>query len=392
MSDVTGANKKARKPKTKRKKAAKKKEESKIDVEEWAKDQQRDSDEIRVLKRENQKLNDKIRNLNSGTSLIIEAVKEAYREPPGLVAPRAPRRNRSKKPEEIAVLHMSDTHVGKTTETYNSQIARDRVNLLATKIVEITETRRSSAKIEELRIYMGGDMIEGENIFPGQAHELDQPVFDQAVKTTPSIFSNMIHFLLEHFAKIKVVCVSGNHGRGGSKYSGIHHRTNWDLVCYEVTRLMVCGTEDRPTRIARDNRITFDISDTFYNLDRVFDWGSLIVHGHQIRGGFAGFPFYGVGKKAWGWIDSVPHPWDYLWFGHFHTYAGPITLNHRTYMSNGTTESSNAYAQENMASAGFPCQRLCFFNDKHGLINDHQVFLTDERQPQMTRFQLYSPQ
>jgi hypothetical protein len=61
-----------------------------------------------------------------------------------------------------------------------------------------------------------------------------------------------------------------------------------------------------------------------------------------------------------------------------------MVLNHRILLANGTTESDNDYAQEQLAACGHPCQRLAFFNAKHGLIADHQVFLA-ERLPQRKR-------
>ena len=113
-------------------------------------------------------------------------------------------------------------------------------------------------------------------------------------------------------------------------------------------------------------------------------WGVLCVHGDQIRGGFAGFPYYGTAKKAWGWIDAIPKPWTYLAFGHFHNFAMG-TLNKRTFLANGTVESDNVYAQEQLAAMGSPCQRLSFFNRKYGLVADHQIWLDTSRKADYSR-------
>lgn len=342
------------------------------------------SHEYKALKKENADLRRRIEHHETGLSLIVDAVKEAYIDPPDLVIPAMPKVSR-KQSEEIAILHLSDTQLGKKTQTYSCTIGEIRIMQLARKTVEITNMRRNSATIKELRIYMGGDMIEGEDIFPGQAHEIDQVLFDQAVKTAPSIFVKMILYLLEHFEHIKVCCVPGNHGRNGRYGNGASRRTNWDRVVYEITEYILLGSKEFP-RKSLVNRLSFQHSDDWYVVDRVFDWGNLQLHGDQIRGGFAGFPWYGAAKKAWGWIDSIPEPWDYMWMGHYHTYASAV-LNHRMFLANGTTESSNVYAQEQLAAAGYPCQRLAFFDAKYGLISDNQVFLTDgnERVPQRIR-------
>ena len=101
----------------------------------------------------------------------------------------------------------------------------------------------------------------------------------------------------------------------------------------------------------------------------------LIVHGDQIRGGFAGFPWYGAARKAQGWIDAIPEQWETLYFGHFHTYTGG-TLNRRRWYCNGTTESDNEYAQEQLAACGMPVQRMQFWNREHGMVADRPVYLT----------------
>ncbi len=343
-----------------------------------------DGHEIRILKKQIADLKKRLIGTLTGERIIVRAVEQSYSDPPELIIPRAPKFDKSKKPEEIAVLHISDVHFGKTTHNYDSATATERIHDLIKKTIKITDIRRSTAKINEIRVYLGGDLVEGEEIFPTQAHHIDESVFDQAVKTAPSVISSAILSLMEHFNKVKVVCVPGNHGRNGPKSTRAHPRTNWDNIAYAVIKLMIMGPigNERP---GMKERVEFvdaydDPKAGWFAVDRVFDWGNLIVHGHEIRGGFAGFPWYGTAKKAWGWIDTIPHPWDYLWFGHFHTYASAV-LNHRTFLANGTTESGNEYAAANMAAAGFPCQRLCFFNRAHGIIADHQVFLTDERIP-----------
>lgn len=355
---------------------------SKADVKKALADVQSEAHESETVRSLRQALDASRRELKkhqSGASIIQAAVEEAYRDPPDLWIPKAPAPDRRKGTlKEIAVLHISDTQIGKVTESYDSAIAAMRIKMLIEKTILITEIRRSAAVIDEIHVYLGGDVVEGEDIFITQAFEIDQGVFEQSIKTAPAMLFRGILTLLKHFPKVRVFTVPGNHGRNGSKGARSSVKTNWDNVSYEVLKLMLCGTPERPRKEVRDGRLEFHISETFWIVDYVFDWGNLMVHGDQITGGFAGFPWYGTAKKAWGWIDAIPKPWDYLWFGHFHTYAGPVTVNHRVFLANGTTESDNDYARAQLAAAGHPCQRLCFFGPEHGLIADHQIFLTDD--------------
>lgn len=330
--------------------------------------------EVRTLKGAVASLKKKLRGLETNESLIVEAVMEAYEDGlPKLTLPKKPAMSR-KKSEEIAVLHLADLHFGKITDTYDSSIAESRLQQLIAKVRNITNIRRNGAKIDEIRVYLGGDMIEGEQIFAHQAHLIDQSLFEQAVKTAPAALSRAILALMEEFPKVVVRSCPGNHGRNGPKKTSSHPKTNWDNVCYEITKLMLEGPDG--ARPGMENRLDFDISETFYFVDHIWDWGNLCIHGDQIRG-HSGLPWLGVQKKTFGWIDTIPEVFDNLYFGHFHTYASAV-INHRTFYANGTIESDNEFAQELLASGGYPCQRLQFFNEEHGCISDNQVFISDE--------------
>ena len=199
------------------------------------------------------------------------------------------------------------------------------------------------------------------------------------------MLSRVLLRLLENFRYVEVYCVIGNHGRATPKHIGSHPRTNWDRVCYQNIKTMLLGTEANP-RNELKSRLNIDVSDKFYSIVRVYDYGILLVHGDQIKGGFAGFPLYGTAKKVWGWIDAIPEKWDYLMFGHFHNATSGV-LNLREFHCNGTTESSNVFAQEQLAAAGYPCQRLCFLNAEHGIISNSLIYLTEpgERLPALKR-------
>lgn len=355
-----------------------------MSVKEWADAQeqeaQADPQEIRDLQRRNDQLLRALDRYRSGTRIIQETLREIFSTPVALEAPPRPQRSR-KKDSEIAVLHISDTQLGKWTETYNMDVARARLMRLAEKTVRITELRRGTAAVDEIHVYLGGDLVEGENIFPHQAHLITVPLLEQAVREGPSIFVEVILYLLRHFPRVKVLSVPGNHGRD-TKQS--HPATNWDTVCADFIRCALLGTEDHP-RKEFQNRLEIIVAPTFYLVDRLpGGWGNLLIHGHQIKGGFAGFPYYGAGRKMGNWADSIDPAWDFMFFGHFHTF-GMLVINHRLWLANGTTESDNEYALEEIGARSVPCQRLCFFNEERGLIADHQVFLED-RVPQLERF------
>lgn len=327
------------------------------------------------LERTNRGLRSNEWTIKEAISEALTALPKAFKVPPVPLVGRKPK-------EEIAILHLSDIQLGKITMSYNTAVADERVQRAMAKTVQITEMRRNNAVIRELHVYLGGDMVEGEDIFPHQAHLIDSPLFDQACINGPTIFTKAILTALANFERVKVFCVYGNHGRNGSKHTRSHPKTNWDRVFYHTLRTILLGTAEHPRKGVE--RLEFYVPDEFWAVDRVFAWGNLLVHGHQITGGFAGFPWYGTAKKAWGWIDAIEVPWDNLYFGHFHTPAF-ATLGGRVFYANGTTESDNDFAKEQLAACGVPAQRLQFMNEDHGVISDDLLTLID-RVPNALKF------
>lgn len=342
-----------------------------FDVTEWASAQHRDdTEEIRLLRKENSSLRQRLTVAGKTAGMILGAVEAAFDEElPRISIPKPKRAGKGE--EEIPLLHVSDTQLGKTTETYDTAIGIGRLKELADKTAKIIEQRKSMATIKELRLYLGGDMVEGEVIFPHQPHLIDTAVIEQSTRDIPHAITEMVIRLLSVVEKVHIVAVPGNHGRPASKHSGSHPDTNWDSVAYRIVQMMLEGTAANQ-RADVANRVTFNIPTSWYALDTVFNTTNLMLHGHQIRGMIGGPAF---ARQMMGWRDAIKEPWHNLYFGHFHVYKQG-DLNGRWWFCNGTTESDNDYALERLSSSTTPRQRLQFFNAKHGMIADMPIFLT----------------
>ena len=150
-----------------------------------------------------------------------------------------------------------------------------------------------------------------------------------------------------------------------------------------IARLMVLGPDQEHPRLGGD-RLTWEIADDFYLVARVHDWGILLVHGDQIPM-YGTFPWYGVARKMREYGD-LEEPWDYFFTGHFHTYAGPVAIGTKILCANGTPVSNDPYSRRHYGGGASPCQRLSFFNAKHGLIADAQVYVERVRVPEVRRY------
>lgn len=383
MSQICG---RSLKPRDKRKKSPS--SQPTFSATEWVEGQKRREEsapEVAALRRENQNLKRRLRERMGGEDIIIRAVQHVLSEhPPELAIPPRPAKSKQKE-VEWALLHLTDWQGGKLTESYSVAALDRRMRRLANEVESIITTRRSGAKIDRLNILLGGDMVEGELIFPHQAHEIEMGVFEQALRAVPDIAGRLILDLTGMFDRVDVYCVTGNHGRPAPKSSPSHPKTNWDRAFYEYLRTCLLGPPWRP-RKELNGRLSMHVSDTFYSVSNIWEWGCLLVHGDEIKGGFAGYPWYGAGRRTMGWIDAIPEPWEYLYFGHYHQYVSAV-INHRTFFCTASPESGNVFAQQNLAAVGHPAQRFQFFSRPKGLIADYPLYLEEpgDRLPQRLR-------
>jgi hypothetical protein len=263
---------------------------------------------------------------------------------------------------EVAVLMLSDWQLGKVTPDYNSEVCEQRVRLLGQKVSELTAIQRSDHPVNECHVWLLGDLVEGELIFPGQAHRIDASLFRQVALDGPRILGDLLRHLLTVYDRVTCLGVIGNHGAiGGPFRKEMHPESNADSLLYRIVA----------DRFVAEPRISFTIPEptgerAWYAIDRIGNYSCLLFHGDQVRGGFAGFPWYGLAKKLWGWKSgAIGEPFMDAALGHFHT-PTRATLNTTTARVNGSTESSNTYAQEQLAATGRPSQWLMFVHPEKG--------------------------
>lgn len=280
---------------------------------------------------------------------------------------------------ETAMLHLSDTQIGKLTGSYDAAVCRERVLQAVQKAIDIANTRRTAAKIYELVILFGGDLIEGEFIFPHQPFEIEMSLGEQATKVAPEIFAEAIALAAGSFRKVRTVWVAGNHGRAAPRGVASDPNTNWDTVVAVITEGLIHKSSPKLAK-----RVEFDIvDDAWHRVVDIEGWRCLLFHGHQVRGGM-GINGHGFYKKVTGWVQCLGEQFDYTYHGHFHT-PGTRTINDVQCFQNGTTESDNGFALEELACQGYAAQRLQFFNSKYGVISDCLLHLDDRRKPAKSR-------
>lgn len=280
--------------------------------------------------------------------------------------PKPPKDHR-KGTSEVAICLLADWQSGKRTPEYNSDIAAQRVSRYAEKVVRLIELQPKP--ISEARIYLLGDLLEGEEIFPGQAHKIDASLYAQLFGTA-NVLAQAVRRIAAAVPKVRVVGAIGNHGAlGGPIRRSYHPETNADAMLYNIARMLVSDPRiEWPETFVAGER-------AWYATDDVLGKRWFLFHGDQVKSASFGIPWYGFNKRLLGWATSVT-PFDYSASGHWHV---PVKMhvNAITHWGAGSTESANTFAQEFLASGGQrPSQWLLFQADR-GVTAEYEITLDD---------------
>lgn len=325
----------------------------------------KETDDVIRLKKELVKVSRQLHEVKHKHADYLETVHEAVGGAMAKITvkpvPKPAADRRSKNQEEYAVALLSDLQTGKITPDYDSGVARDRVMLYARKIVALAGIQRLHHPVRHVVVPMLGDMVEGVDIFPGQQWLIDSTLYDQLFNTTPALLADFVRYLLAHFESVTVYAVDGNHGRIGRR-GQFGPMDNADRMLYRILGMLL---RDEP-------RFSLHMTDpqgerNWYQVMQLGNYSAMLIHGDQIRG-HSGFPWYGLGKKVNGWgSGGVPERFNDLMMGHYHQLAR-IPLNQRSVWVNGSTESTNTYASENLAAQSEPSQWLLFVDPNAGRV------------------------
>jgi hypothetical protein len=283
------------------------------------------------------------------------------------VAP--PTRDSRRKKEEAVIWHLTDWQGGKRTSSYDMAEMRKRVGVFTHKAAELTEIMRADHPIKHCTILLGGDMIEGVSIFPGQVWELDGTLYEQVFEVA-DLISWAVKQALQTYESVEVVGEWGNHGRLGKKGDGIKASDNMDRIVYEISRKSL-QNEDR----IRD----FKIWDKWYQHFTIGNYKGLLVHGDEIKSFGGNTPSYGILRKANSWASGVVPPFRDLYIGHYHQQMMLQLANGGAVYMTGSTESDNEYAREFVAAVSAPSQRLNFVDPERGRVSfETNIWVSDE--------------
>ena len=321
------------------------------------------SELLDLARKDNARLKKRLRLADARKDELVDAVYRAALEAanaairPTIKKPVVDRRRSN---AEVGLLHVTDWQCGKHSPSFSVKILADRIELLASKVTKITNIQRADHPVDELVVMIGGDMVEGLQIFPGQVFEVEVSLYDQ-IFACARIIEQLLDEMLAAFPTVRVITEYGNHGRLGRK-GEYPTADNSDRLVYGIVE----------ARFANEKRITFRHSPEFFNTVTIGNYRALLVHGDEI--GSAG----GIVRKCSAWSSGVvPYDFRDIYLGHFHSAQTLALPNGGRVFVTGSPESANSYAAEVCAATSIPSQRLHFIDPARGRVTSEYTLWLD---------------
>ncbi len=333
------------------------------------------SSTIDFLRSENKRLAraaDKHKNAKGeAVSAIYAAAYDAFANTNLVIPQRKDVKRSGSGDAEVAVAVFADWQLGKLTPDYDSEVLAERIELYTEKMLKIVEVQRADHPVDTLHVWLLGDIVEGEEIFPGQSHLIDSGLYRQVGVNGPEILTKFFATALQHFDHINVMGVIGNHGSVGGRNRKMYDpESNMDRLLYKIVSLI----------FKNEPRITFNIPDGrgerhWYIVDRIGSYASLLIHGDQMPSPNTVTAYY---RKVMGWKDgAIPEEFEDVFMGHYHQQA-KMTIGTSTLRISGSPESTNTYAQEFFNSMSRPSQHLMFVHPNHGVTSEYSIWLDND--------------
>lgn len=295
------------------------------------------------------------------------------------VAPSTPPKWVSKKPKKkadtaIITAILSDCHFDEVVlpeqvnyvNGYNRNIATMRLQQFFQNTIKLSNDYINGIKVEGLVLGLLGDMVSG-NIHEELKETNEETIIDTCLYYADHIIAG-IDLLLEHFPKIFIPCVVGNHGRMDRKPKHKNRaKESFDYLIYNLVARAFQNTKE----------VTFGISEGADYRYTVYDTRYQVTHGDQFRGGggIAGLlsPLMIGDHRKRKREQAVGTPYDYLVMGHWHQLA-----HFKGIIVNGSLKGYDEYAANSNFDFEPPQQALWLTDPHHGKTIDAPIHVLDK--------------
>ncbi len=265
---------------------------------------------------------------------------------------------------ETLVAHLTDEHADHEVqphtvgnlERYNFPIALRRAEEYVDTIIKFTQNTLSNYRFDTLWILAHGDHTSGE-IHGSVEHSYYRNQFRNCL-AIGQMHALMLRDLSPYFQDVKILYVSGNHGRRSVKKDYYGAWNNWDYLVAETAKMHCSDIKN----------VEFLIPDSFSVGVEIEGWGFHVTHGDEIRS-WNSIPWYGIERKTrrlTALTAAQGRRVHYYCFGHFHNPATQASLDGETII-NGSWVATDPYAYEKLSVFTEPSQWLHGVNKKRGI-------------------------
>ena len=310
------------------------------------------------------------------TDIIVEALQSAIQALPATHAPMAPVMPHHPRKAEESVLVISDAQIGQWTRAeetgglggYDLATFAQRAEILRQSVTNITRLHQQHGNLPTLNVFLAGDLVDGESIFPNHLAHIDIDVVGQ-VLTAVDVFAPMLIDLLGLYQTIRVLAVSGNHGRVGKskKEPGSRFRVNWDYIVAKFLQ----------ARLSQYDRITWTVPESWFAIQEIQGW-RFLVHHYDVIKSWMNLPYYGLDRYD-GRFSRVLHSrgqdYHYMVGGHFHNYAN-VETPVGEWIINGAWPGASYHSLRDLAVASRPSQMFFGVHPDHGISWRYKIDLS----------------
>jgi hypothetical protein len=302
---------------------------------------------------------------------IVEDITALDPNPPRWLTPA--RKRKAHHATVVAIL--SDSHFDEVVNpdeiggvnAYDRHIATVRLRRFFDGVCTISRDQMAGVHIDGAVLMLGGDLVGGD------IHEELAQSNEDTLPGTLLYWSEMIAAgidqMADHFGKVHVPSVVGNHGRRTRKpRSKARARDNFDwLLSHMVCRLF-----------AGDDRVTFDIPDAPHTLVKVYGTTFRLEHGDGASGGSGWMGVLGPAmrrdQKVRTQSQAIDQGYDHLVIGHWHrlSWLGNVIVN-------GSSKGMDEYASEKAFGFEVPQQAMWLVTPEHGITVQAPVFVAGSR-------------
>lgn len=272
-------------------------------------------------------------------------------------------------------LLLSDLHLDEVvnpaevmgSNAYNRRIAELRMKKLFESAVKVSRDYWSGVSYDGIVMPLAGDIFSGD--IHEELSETNEDTMLGSVLHWADHLSAGVSMLADHFGKVHVPVVVGNHGRRTRKpRAKMRARDNFDWFIGQMLA----------RQFRNDKRVTFDVSDGADLVVQSYGHKVLITHGDQANGGNgiggAMMPIMRLDAKKRQRQNAVNQPYDLMVMGHWHT-----LIFAPQFIVNGSLKGADEYCW--IGNFGFeePAQAMWLMTPEHGKTFTAPIFVQDRK-------------